>query len=199
MTGTMRHIAVILAAGLLVGGVAAGEPGDDARQPVRYPGDIVSQLRLKLKLLRTLDNSSVVEAVSHARQQWEGLTPDQRQRYRDQARAFLRENPERQAELLRHYDKLIRMTPERRAAYRYRAAWLKAVTDWLRAHDPERIEALRRMTPTQRAEQFVALRDRLVAEGEIELPPPPSAATRPATDRTTRPSTRSGDRAASGR
>ncbi|MBS3734020.1 MAG: DUF3106 domain-containing protein [Phycisphaerae bacterium] len=175
-----RTLAFMLAAVVATGGVAAADR-DAPSTPRRHAGDVANQLRLKLKLLRTLGSESAIASLSHARTEWQGLTPDQRQKYRDQARAFLRKNPERQAALLRHYDKLLKMTPERLAAYRYRAAWLKAVTEWLRKHDPERIEALRRMAPADRARQFVALKRRLVTEGEITLPPePPTATSRPA-------------------
>ena len=184
----MKRWTVIILAVCVLAGVAAADGEADFHARRRgHPGDVASQLRLKLKLLRTIGSERVMVSLSHARESWEGLTPDQRERYRDQAMAFLRENPERQAELLDHYDKLIAMTPRQRSKYRYRAAWLKAVVEWLEDNDPDRVKALKEMAPADRAREFISLRDRLAEEGEITLPAKPS--TRPAAEDapTTRP------------
>lgn len=95
----------------------------------------------------------------------------------EQSYAFLNEDAHEREKALNHYDKLVRMSPEQQRAYRERAVWLKAVTDWLRENDPRRLAALRRMRPPRRQKALIELRDRLVAEGEIVLAP---TTTRPA-------------------
>ena len=146
----------------------------------KRPGPAKWQLSLKQRLAKILGDEGLSGSLDHARVEWRRLTPDQRDRMRAQALAFLNKSPEEQDRLLEHYDQLVRMTAERREAYRRRAEWLKAVVDWLRANEPERIEQMKAMSTQHRAKAMVEFRDRLLREGKITLPQPAGATTREA-------------------
>jgi hypothetical protein len=185
-----RTLRTIVAAGLVVGLVAAPAFAKDDKPPKRpsFSGDIASQLKLKLRLIRAAGGESLSDALSHADEKWAQLTAEQRQHYRDQALAFLRENPQRQSELLKRYEELIRMSPEQRR----RARWLRAVVGWLKQNDPKQLEALMAMRPAERAPKLIELRDRLLRERKISLSAgaSPAPTTRPAASSGGRPTTR---------
>ncbi|HUS46677.1 MAG TPA: hypothetical protein VM098_01050 [Phycisphaerae bacterium] len=144
---------------------------DDEMVPIQ------TQLELKQKLLEKMGGKSkLAELLAHVQREWESLTPDQRHQFRQKALAFLGKNDEQAGKLLEHYEKLIKMTVSQREEYRQRGAWLSAVVKWLEDNDPERIEKLKAMRPRDRAQELVALRDRLVKEKKIAL----EAATQPA-------------------
>ncbi|MFP4355326.1 MAG: DUF3106 domain-containing protein [Phycisphaerae bacterium] len=128
---------------------------------------IARQLELKRKLLAASKDQTLAQMVDHNRKSWERLTPDQKDQFRQYAKAFLDKSPEEQAKLLRRYEKLIRMTAEKREAYRRRAVWLKEVVSTL---TDQQKQALQEMTPQQRAEELIRLRDKLIEEGKLTLP-----------------------------
>jgi len=176
MNKTMRSI---LAASLAVCVAAGTGRADNERQPAK-PGPAKWQLSLKQRLAKVLGEEGLSGSLDHARLEWSRLTADQKDQMRAQALAFLKKGPQEQERLLAHYDQLVRMTAERREAYRQRAEWLKAAIDWLQANDPGRIEQMKAMNTEQRAEAMVELRERLLREGKIVLPGPEAPATREA-------------------
>jgi phenylpropionate dioxygenase-like ring-hydroxylating dioxygenase large terminal subunit len=180
MRRLIRNIlwAVVATAQLASLGPAADaqETGGSREVLERKPpqGSIARQLLVKFKLKAAEDNVSLSAALDRNRQQWSLLTPEQRDAYRKQVRAFLQKSPDEQRKILRHYEALLLMTPERREAYRRRARWLKAVVS--RLSDEQR-EQLQRMLPRERAAKLIALRDEMVRKGELKLEEP---TTRPA-------------------
>jgi len=164
---------------ILVAALTAFLLGPAPKTPKGQPGDISTQLKLKQKLLAAMGKTKLAESLAHVQSEWESLTPDQRNRFREQALAFLRKNDQQQEELLERYEKLIKLTAERRQQYRQRANWLTAVVEWLEKNDPKRIEQIKAMRPLDRARELIALRDALVRENKISLPP---ATTRPASE-----------------
>lgn len=165
LTGTI--IAVIFAGGLLVAEVRAQDDSDALRRPPA--GSIAAQLRLKQILLAEQQGTTLATTLRHNRRQWESLSPEQRDHYRRVAVAFLRENPEKQRELIERYDRFIKMSAERRQAYRQREQWLKVV---VASFTPRQRDELRNMPAEQRARQLIARRDELVRQGKLTLEEP---------------------------
>jgi hypothetical protein len=168
-----RLITGLLASLVLLGapGVARPDgPGEQADPTPAAPkppkGSIARQLLLRYKLQAMQEGQSLAAAIDHSRQAWESLQPDQRDRFRQVARAILEQSPEDQQKLLEHYEKLIRMSHARRQAYRRRAEWLKAVMDHL---TDEQKKELLRMTATDRAKRLMEYRDELQQTGTIDL------------------------------
>ena len=129
-------------------------------------GSRARQLTLKFRLLRESAGTELASALDHNRQEWELLSPDQRDQFRRTAVAFLQKNPAQQDKLLEHYAQFIEMSEQKREAYQRRAQWLQAVVATL---TPEQREQLERLPLAQRAQRLVALRDQLVREGKLVL------------------------------
>lgn len=165
-------------AGLLLAALAAAPAlAADDGSPLRKPpsGSVAAQLRLKF-LLKAQAEGSLLAAINHSRQDWENLSPDERDQYRRNVLAFLNKSPEDQEKLLQHYDELVRLSAEKKAQYTRRAAWLKAVVERM---TPEERKALLNMTPEDRARALVEKRDQLRRQGVI-LESASSPATAPA-------------------
>ncbi len=69
------YILMAAAVGLCASAARATDEGSDLRKPPT--GSIAAQLRLK-NMLRTQAEGSLVAAINHNRQDWESLSPDQR-------------------------------------------------------------------------------------------------------------------------
>jgi len=154
-----RTILILALAATIVGGAFA------AKRSAKN-GSIQQQLRLKAELKALSEGKTLTEVVDHNRKSWNSLTADQRGAISRHVSAFLRKSHAEQLELLRHYETLIEMTAERRTAYRQRARWVKIVVGKL---TPAEAEELRNMTPRDRAEKLLTLRDELVDRGELKL------------------------------
>lgn len=154
----------------------ATQPGTPLARPPR--GSVAAQLQFKLKLIRAGSGQTLASSIGHNRKEWESLSPDQRDRYRMEYLAFLKESPDRQQRVIEKFGKLIRMDAKRQAAYRSRAHWLKAVVKNLTADERLRLKDL---TPQDRAKALLEMRDRLVREGKLKLQPTTTSA--PATTR----------------
>ena len=169
---TLRTILLSIVMACLVAPAALADKAektdaaDKAAKPAEKKQSIERQLRLKQELRLRRENLSLVQVLDHNRESWEKLTPDQRKQFREHALAFLHKTPEEQAQLLSHYEKLIKMTAERREAYRKRAEWLNKVVATL---SDEQKQALQRMTPQERARELIRLRDQMVADGKLTL------------------------------
>ncbi|MGC9454848.1 MAG: DUF3106 domain-containing protein [Phycisphaerae bacterium] len=173
MRKVMVTILTAVLAGVMSAGTAAAQDGSDAlRRPPA--GSIAAQLRLKQKLLAEQEGTTLAATLRHNRRQWESLSPEQRDHYRRVAVAFLRENPDKQRELIEHYERFVRMSADRRQAYRQREQWLKVV---VASFTPSERDELRNMPADERARRLVARRDELVEQGKLTLQEP---ATQPA-------------------
>jgi hypothetical protein len=133
-------------------------------QPPR--GSLAAQLRLKLSL-QMAAGSSLAAAMDHNRQEWRMLSPDQRERFRDSAVAFLEKNPKAQDKVLSDYSTFLSLNQQKREAFRQRAEWVKAVVASLTA---EQRDELQKMSSADRARVLIERRDELVRQGRLKLP-----------------------------
>jgi hypothetical protein len=157
----------ILILGVAASIVATAALAEQKADQAKLSASVQRQLELKRQLRAQTNGQSLAQLIDHNRRSWDTLTPDQQSRFRKHALAFLHLSEEEQRKLLRRYERLIRMTAEKRRAYRQRAQWLKAVVKTLSADERQE---LREMPPKARAARLIELRDQLVAEGRLELP-----------------------------
>ena len=176
----MRGSVVAILIVPLVGAVLAAPPTKAAVQarsvaPSRGAplGSVARQVHLKLRIMRLADGTSLAAALRHSRQAWESLSPDEREQYRREARAFLQKPADEQQRLLVHYETLIRMSAAKRDAYRRRARWLAVVVASFT--DPQRAE-MQRLPPKQRAQRLLARKAELIRQGKLA---PDAARTHP--------------------
>ena len=153
-----------------------------APSPTARLGSIARQLSLKLRLMRSA-NGTLAQALQHNVAEWEGLPPDERDQYRRKALAFLHKEPAEQERLLKHYEKLIKMSAEKRQAYRRRAKWLEVVVANL---TPEQRRDLEKASPKERASSLLAYKAEMIRQGKLE-PDEPATAPSGAPAPTTRP------------
>lgn len=150
------------------GPMLAADDSAALRKPPR--GSLARRLRLKMKL-RKIAGGNLSESLRHNRLQWQNLSPDQRGRYRRSFLAFLKKNPDRQDELLEHFEKLFKMSDQRRQAYRQRAKWLRIV---IKSFTPDQREQMRKLTPDQRAKKLLARKALLISQGKLKPDQPPA-------------------------
>jgi len=169
-----RILGFILLAGLLAAAALGDGPVAGRTARARKPrfGSAARQRLLKMRL-RLLAGGSLAATVDQNRQEWRTLPPELRQQYRERAYAFLQKNPQRQEEILGNFEKFIRLDPQRRRAYRRRAAWIQKVLATL--SDAER-RALAEMPAEQRARRLLELKDELeeTEPSAVEAPELPS-------------------------
>jgi hypothetical protein len=111
--------------------------------------------------IREITGGSLSESIGAAEtteQRWAALTGEQRDEARQQALAFLKLDPDQQQQLVDSYAQAVAADPAARAAWQQRSRWLKAV---LESFTPEQKQALRAMSPAQRAEAFIRRRAEL--------------------------------------
>jgi len=161
------------AAAEIAQGAESGDIGTDVlTRPPR--GSLAAQLRLKLSLQMS-GGTSLAASMDHNRQEWQMLTPEQRERFRGIAVAFLEKNPNEQAKLLRSYSAFLSLNKQKRQAYRARAEWVRVV---VASFTPEQRRQLAGMSSMDRAKAIIARRDELISQGK--LPPTTQPATAPA-------------------
>lgn len=178
-----RHILMILLVTAATLGVALAAPppkGDPAKAPP--PGSTLAAQKKLAARLNAIKGVSLAQVLGHNRSEWDRLSPDQRDRFRQQALAFLNQSPEQQEKLLDQYQKLVSLSAERRKDYREIAQWLKTVVD---SFTPEQRKALLEMPPEQRAKTILDRKAELIRQGK--LPPDPSPASLPAPSPASRP------------
>ncbi len=137
--------------------------------------DVARQLRLKLSLVKAANGDSL--AMSINRQEWDRLTPDERDKYRREALAFLSKSPEEQEKVIKHYEELIHLTAARREAYLQRAQWLHVVVESFSAQERD---DLTKLPPDQRAMRLLERKAELIKQGK--LAPDTQPASTPAGD-----------------
>lgn len=175
MRGLRYMLVVLLGAMAAMPAVA----GDDASLRKPPAGSIASQLRLKF-LVKGQAEGTLLAGINHNREDWENLSPDQRDVYRRNVLAFLNKSPEEQEQLLKHYDQLVKLTAEKQEQYRQRASWLKAVVEHM---TPAERQQLLEMSPEDRAKAIMEKRDQLLKEG-VRLVGVTTTTSSPSTDST---------------
>jgi len=140
-------------------------------------GSIARQLDLKLRTTRASEDESLAQSIQHNRQQWAGLSPEQRDQYRRKGLAFLQARPEEQDRLLEHYGKLTKLPAEKRKEYRDRAQWLKVVVG---SFTPQERQELQTAAPKERAGKLLQRKEEMIRQGKL-------TAVRPADAPTTQP------------
>lgn len=161
-----KILSLVLTATLAAAGARADSGGDETGVLNRPPfGSLARQLSLKLQL-EIAGGGSLAASLDHNRERWRMLTPEQRERFRQYAVAFLKKNPVDQAKLMRQYAFFLSLSEDKKVAYRLRAMWLKEVSESL---SPEERQRIRRMPPVERARALRARRDQLVREGKLDL------------------------------
>lgn len=166
----MRNARKILVAVVLSCTLSAAFAADDTAVLRRPPtGSIASQLRLKSQLKAQAEGTTLAATINHNRQEWESLSPDQRDEYRRNVVAFLNKSTQEQETLLKHYDELVKLSAQKQAQYRQRAKWLKEVIDRL---SPQERQALLDMPAEERARLLLDKRDELIKEGVLKLDEP---------------------------
>jgi len=168
-------VAMIVAA-VLLPATAPAESTDSTtarRKPLK--GSVARQLLLKHQL-ETISEGNLAALLRHNREEWESLTPDERDRYRRYALAFLEKNRQEQEELIRRHDELIKMSAEKREAYRRRAKWLQIV---VASFTPKEREELQKLSPDDRARLLLERKAELVRQGKLQ-PDAPAPTSQPA-------------------
>ena len=142
------------------------------RQQAR-PGmiDTAKQMRLKLRLLKEASGDSLAMAIN--RQEWDQLTPDERDKYRREALAFLSKSPEEQEKVLKHYEQLIKLSAQKREAYIHRAQWLQVV---VASFTPQERDELTQLPPEQRARKLLDRKAELIRQGKLAPDTQPASA-----------------------
>lgn len=135
--------------------------------------DVARQMRLKLRLAKEANDESLATSIN--RQEWDRLTPDERDKYRREALAFLNKTPEEQEKLLRHYEQLIKLSADKREVYLKRAQWLQVVVDSFSAEERKELAAT---SPQERASRLLDRKAQLIREGRL---PADAPTTNPAT------------------
>jgi hypothetical protein len=149
----------------------AGDIGTDVlTRPPR--GSLAAQLRLKLSLQMS-GGTSLAASMNHNRLDWEVLSPEQRERFRGMAVAFLNKNPKEQETLLRRYSDFLSLDKQKREEYRVRADWVRAV---VATFTPQERKQLASMSSMDRAKALIARRDELVSQGKLKVATSPPTA-----------------------
>jgi len=139
-------------------------------------GSLAAQLRLKLSLQMSA-GTSLAASMNHNRQDWEMLSPEQRERFRGMAVAFLDKDPKQQEKLLLSYSAFLALDKQKREEYRVRADWVRAVVATFTAQERKQLES---MSSMDRAKAIIARRDELVSQGKLKLQPTTQPTTAPA-------------------
>lgn len=147
----------------------------DNLSPKPPKGSMARQLMLKYRLAGKLTDGNLQASINHNREEWNSLSPDQRDHYRQEALAFMDKSQAEQEALLKKYESLIKMDAQKLHAYRERARWLRVVVDSL---TPKERENLQKLSPDERAKILLDRKAQLVREGKLTAATQPS--TRPA-------------------
>lgn len=136
------------------------------RDPSKIPGSTVRQLMLKQALEKHLAGTLVVE-LNHNKRLWGSLAPEQLRSLRQRYYAFLRQDPDKQAALMKAAEEFRKLSARQRQAYVKRAAWLERVIASL---TPAQRQALKQLAPAERAKRLLELKAELVDSQPITQP-----------------------------
>ena len=166
---------------LLICSVSAGSN----RQSASVPGSRVRQLMLKQALEKYI-SGTLVEELNRNKRLWAKMSPEELRKLRSRYYAFLKENPDKQVELIEAAEKFQKLTAEQRKAYIKRAEWLKKVVSHLTEKEKE---ALKKMTPAQRAKRLLELKA-IYCTSQPTTQPTTRTTSQPFTVPATQPATR---------
>ena len=166
---------------LLICSVSAGSN----RQSASVPGSRVRQLMLKQALEKYI-SGTLVEELNRNKRLWAKMSPEELRRLRSRYYAFLKENPDKQVELIEAAEKFQKLTAEQRKAYIKRAEWLKKVVSHLTEKEKE---ALKKMTPAQRAKRLLEFKA-IYCTSQPATQPTTRSTSQPFTVPATQPATR---------
>ncbi len=167
---------------MLIGGILAGtmllaapaladSPTDETPAAVAPRGSIAQQLSLLAKLNAAVQGVDLATSLNHNRREWEQLSPDEREQFREKYRAWAEQNPQQQQEILRQFEEWIRIAGQRKEKYRRMNEWLHVVVE---SFTPEERAELQKLSSDERARRIVQRRDALVAAGKLALDGPTS-------------------------
>jgi len=168
------HMLVILAllgVTLTGSGAAAKEP--KRLDPAKVLGSKARQLLLKQALEKHLSGTLLAE-LNRNKRDYRALTPEQRRALRQRVYAILKMDPERQAKIIEAGREFLNLSPEQKKKYQQRLVWLEKVVAKL---TPQQREALKRMTPAERAKRLLELKAKLLGTHPTSRP---AATTAPA-------------------
>ena len=162
----MRSLRYI-SGGVLVVALAATAWGQRAA-----PISKARQVLLKQAIDKFMDGTLVAD-LNRNKKVWASKTPEELRTLRNRRLAYLKESDEMRAKLLAAGEELDRLTDEQREAYLARAQWLSKVVARL---SPTQREALKKLTPQERARRLLELKAKLSEPG----PTPRPVASKPA-------------------
>lgn len=170
MRGLVRNIltAAIIVASFVSAATAEGE--ETLRKPPM--GSLARQLLLKHNL-EAVNSGKLAGNISHNRAEWENLSPEERDKYRNQVLRFIAQSSSEDIEkIIKYHDRLLNMSLERQEAYRQREKWLKVV---VASFTPQERENLQKLSPDERAKILLERKAELIKAGK--LPPDAPAKT----------------------
>ncbi|NLW85282.1 MAG: DUF3106 domain-containing protein [Planctomycetes bacterium] len=178
-----RKVMLVPGACLLVAIIAAGAFAQGADQSRQQQVGIASQLRLLARIRALSEGKSLAAALDNNRSEWNSLSPEERDKLRTDALAFLNADPDNQRVLVERYQQIIAMSAQRRQKYQMMAEWVDAVT---RSFSEQERRELLASAPEVRARRLLARRAELIASGVLSAhyaAPATSPASAPATTR----------------
>jgi len=154
------HMLVILAllGGTLTGSRAAAKEPKRVVDPTKILGSKARQLLLKQALEKHLSGTLLAE-LNRNKRDYRALTPEQRRALRQRVYAIFKMDPERQAKIIEAGREFLNLPPEQKKKYQQRLVWLEKVVAKL---TPQQREALKRMTPAERAKRLLELKAKLL-------------------------------------
>ena len=165
----MSKVAYILIGCLAVGALLPAGAGAAPRQqvdPRLIPGSRVRQLMLKQALDKHVSGTLVAE-LNQNKRLWASMSPEQVRRLREIYVGFLQLAEDEQIKRLSAMPEFEKLSAAQRKLYRERAAWLTRVVASL---TPAQREALKKMTPTERARRLLELKKALPTTGPTTRP-----------------------------
>ncbi len=148
----MRGLRHIPGGVLVVAALAATAWGQRAA-----PISKARQVLLKQAIDKFMDGTLVAD-LNRNKKVWASKTPEELRTLRNRRLAYLKESDEMRAKLLAAGEELDRLTDEQREAYLARAQWLSKVVARL---SPAQREALKKLTPQERARRLLELKAKL--------------------------------------
>lgn len=136
--------------------------------------EVARQKLLARRLKNAMEGAELTASIQHNRHEWEQLTPDQQDLYRQEAMAFANKSEPEQNKLLDHYDKLIKMSAQTRKQVVQRAQWLSVV---VASFSDQQRKELAELSPQERARKLLERKAELIQQGKL---PSDSPATQPA-------------------
>jgi len=125
------------------------------------------QMRMRMQLLAINDDQTMAARMNNGLE-WSKLSPDQQEKIREEALAFMSKSEAEQEKLLTHYQRLIRLGNAQREAYLARAAWLRVVVG---SYTPDERQSLESLPPQERAARLIERKEQLIREGKLPAEP----------------------------